>query len=116
MPRGRGWPAACKAFWKNRLAATASRSAENQKSIVAPVESPARYRYRQLPPWRMYVSSTLQEPLVGFNSRRHLLFSSGAALHPVTSKNSNVRRARPQNEGVRFASPLGSGWSAIEHH
>src|SRR6516164_7730616 len=26
----------------------------------------------------MYVSSTLQEPLVGFNSRRHLLLSSGA--------------------------------------
>jgi len=37
-----------------------------------------RYRYRQLPAWQMYVSSTLQEPLVGFNSRRHLLFSSGA--------------------------------------
>ena len=33
---------------------------------------------RQLPPWLMYVSSTLQEPLVGFNSGRHLLFSSGA--------------------------------------
>src|SRR5213593_3544987 len=26
----------------------------------------------------MYVSSTLQEPLVGFSSRRHLLLSSGA--------------------------------------
>jgi hypothetical protein len=26
----------------------------------------------------MYVSSTLQEPSVGFNSLRHLWFSSGA--------------------------------------
>ena len=26
----------------------------------------------------MYVSSTLQEPLVGFSSRRHFLISSGA--------------------------------------
>jgi hypothetical protein len=32
-------------------------------------------RWRWIPPWQMYVSSTLQEPLVGFNSRRHLLFS-----------------------------------------
>src|SRR5260370_16996983 len=84
MPRGRGRPGGCKAFWKNCLAAAASRSAENQKSIVAPVESTARYKYRQLPPWQMYVSSTLQEPLVGFSSRRHLLFSSGASpLHPA---------------------------------
>src|SRR5579864_2290054 len=84
MTRGRGWPGACKAFWKNCLAAAASRSAENQKSIVAPVESTARYRFRQFPLWQMYVSSTLQEPLVGFSSRRHLLFSSGAvALYPA---------------------------------
>jgi hypothetical protein len=27
--------------------------AENQKSIVVPVESTARYRYRQFPPWQM---------------------------------------------------------------
>jgi hypothetical protein len=54
-----------------------SLSRKTKKSIVAPAESTARYRYRQFPPWQMYVSSTLQEPLVGFNSRRHLLFSSG---------------------------------------
>jgi hypothetical protein len=65
--RGRGRPRDCKAFWKKCLAAGASRSAENQKSTVAPLESTARYRYRQFPPWQIYVSSILQEPLVGFN-------------------------------------------------
>src|SRR6267143_280595 len=29
------------------------------------------------------------------------------SVHRVTSKNSNVRRPTPQNEGVRFTSPLG---------
>src|SRR5207245_2856224 len=49
----------------------------------APVESTARYRYRQFPPWQMYVSLTLQEPLVGFNSRRHLFQFGCVALHPA---------------------------------
>jgi len=40
-------------FLEDRLAATASRSAENQKSMVAPVESTARYRYGQFPPWHI---------------------------------------------------------------
>src|ERR1700682_3752168 len=60
MTRGRGWPGACKAFWKNRLAAAASRSAESQKSIVAPVESTARYRDRQFPPWQSRVGGGAQ--------------------------------------------------------
>ena len=41
---GRGWPGERKAFWKKRLAAAASRWAESRKSIVAPVESTARYK------------------------------------------------------------------------
>jgi hypothetical protein len=52
------------------------------ESIVAPVESTARYRYRQIPPWQMYVSSTLQEPLVGFNFPPASLVHLGCvALH-----------------------------------
>src|SRR5262249_58439049 len=39
----------CKAFWKKRFAAAASRFAESEKSIVAPVESTARYRYCHAP-------------------------------------------------------------------
>jgi hypothetical protein len=84
MTRGRGWPGACKAFWKNCLAAPASRFAENQKSIVAPVESTARYKYRQLPPWQIYVSSTLQEPFGRFQfAPTSLVQFRGIALHPA---------------------------------
>ena len=137
MTLGRGCPGACKAFWKNCLAAVASRSAESQKSTVAPVESTARYRYRQFPPWRMYVSSTLQEPLVGFSSRRHLLFSSGGvALHPapnggVVSRETSfdeqfldvpIRKREPQiptdraNNDLGFEVPrLEQRWPRFDH-
>jgi hypothetical protein len=38
---GRGWLGELNAFWKKRLAATASRVALRRKSMVAPVESTA---------------------------------------------------------------------------
>src|SRR5688572_3411931 len=41
---GRGWAGERKAFKKNRFAAAASRFADSRKSIVAPVESTARYK------------------------------------------------------------------------
>src|SRR5438552_3014264 len=44
----RGWPGARNALWKKRFAAAASRRAESRKSIVAPVESTARYKYTHL--------------------------------------------------------------------
>ena len=56
-----------KAFVRKRSAATASRLAERRKSIVAPVESTARYKYTHLPLTRTYVSSTRQESLVGLS-------------------------------------------------
>ena len=47
-----------KALVRKRSAAAASRLAERRKSIVAPVESTARYKYTHLPFTRTYVSST----------------------------------------------------------
>jgi hypothetical protein len=49
---GRRWPGECNAFCRKRLAATASRFALRRKSIVAPVESTARYKYVHLPATR----------------------------------------------------------------
>ena len=54
----RGRPGDRKAFCKNRFAASASRLADSRKSIVAPVESTARYKYVHLPATRRYISST----------------------------------------------------------
>ena len=46
----------------------------------------------RFPPRQMYVSSTLPEPLGGFNSRRYLLFGSGALL---PAPNGGVVRREP---------------------
>jgi hypothetical protein len=56
----------------------ASRLAERRKSIVAPVESTARYKYTYLPLTRTYVSSTRHESFVGLRCRRKRRSSSGA--------------------------------------
>src|SRR6202049_5301697 len=53
MTRGCGWFAPPKALARKRLAATVSRLAERRKSMVAPVESTARYKYTHLPLTRM---------------------------------------------------------------
>ena len=45
-------------------------SRERRKSIVAPVESTARYKYTHLPFTRTYVSSTRHESFVGLRCRR----------------------------------------------
>jgi hypothetical protein len=47
-----------KALLKKRLAAAASRLAVSRKSMVCPLESTARYRYRSRPFTFIYVSST----------------------------------------------------------
>ena len=44
MTRGCGWEGLLSALRNSRLAASASRNTESRKSIVAPVESMARYR------------------------------------------------------------------------
>src|SRR5271154_7103383 len=62
MTRGAGWFSPPKALVRKRSAAAASRLAERRKSIVAPVESTARYKYTHLPLTRTYVSSTRLEP------------------------------------------------------
>ena len=49
ITRGRGWPGERKAFWKKRFAVAASRWAESKKSIVAPLESMARYKCTTCP-------------------------------------------------------------------
>src|SRR5580698_6706481 len=49
MTRGAGWFSPPKALVRKRSAAAASRLAERRKSIVAPVESTARYKYTHLP-------------------------------------------------------------------
>src|SRR5271170_7539531 len=66
----------------------ASRLAERRKSIVAPLESTARYKYTHLPFTRTYVSSTRHESFVGLRCRHKRRSSSGAYrwthLPPVT--------------------------------
>src|SRR5260370_31542414 len=54
-----------KALARKRSAAAASRLSERRKSIVAPLESRARYKYTHLPLTRMKVSSARQLSLVG---------------------------------------------------
>src|SRR5271165_3917239 len=49
MTLGAGWFSPPKAFARKRSAAAASRLADRRKSIVAPVESTARYKYTHLP-------------------------------------------------------------------
>jgi len=51
--RGAGWLSRPKALARKRSAAAASRLADRRKSIVAPVESTARYKYTHLPLTRM---------------------------------------------------------------
>ena len=53
MTRGRGLAGSSDVLRKNRLAAAASRLAVRRKSMVCPVESTARYRYRSCPLIRM---------------------------------------------------------------
>jgi hypothetical protein len=48
-PRRGGWFSPPKALVRNRSAAAASHFADRRKSIVAPVESTARYKYTHLP-------------------------------------------------------------------
>src|SRR5580692_6391149 len=78
MTRGAGWFSPPKALVRKRLAAAASRLAERRKSIVAPLESTARYKYTHLPFTRTYVSSTRHESFVGLRCRRKRRSSSGA--------------------------------------
>jgi hypothetical protein len=75
---GRGWPGERNAFWKKRFAAAASRLALRRKSIVAPVESTARYKYVHFPATRTYVSSQRHDAFVFRSSGRQRRFSSGA--------------------------------------
>src|SRR5580700_8150046 len=78
MTRGAGWFSPPKALVRKRSAAAASRLAERRKSIVAPVESTARYKYTHLPFTRTYVSSTLQESFVVLSRLRRRRSNSGA--------------------------------------
>src|SRR5208283_3293575 len=77
MTRGCGWFPPPKALARKRLAATVSRLAERRKSMVAPVESTARYKYTHLPFTRTYVSSTRPESLVGLSLERKRRSISG---------------------------------------
>src|ERR1700730_10701096 len=61
----RRWFSPPKALARKRSAAAASRLDDRRKSIVAPLESTARYKYTHLPLTRMQVSSTRQLSLVG---------------------------------------------------
>src|SRR5277367_2084525 len=78
MTRGAGWFSPPKALARKRSAAAASRLAERRKSIVAPVESTARYKYTHLPFTRTYVSSTRQESFVVLSRLRRRRSNSGA--------------------------------------
>jgi hypothetical protein len=53
MTRRAGWFSPPKALARKRSAAAASRLADRRKSIMAPVESTARYKYAHLPLTRM---------------------------------------------------------------
>src|SRR6202035_2611979 len=88
MTRGAGWFSPPKALVRKRSAAAASRLAERRKSIVAPVESTARYKYTHLPFTRTYVSSTRQESFVALTRLRRRRSNSGAYrwTHGVTAK------------------------------
>ena len=65
-------------FGQKRSTAAASRLAESKKSIVAPWESTARYKYTHLPFTRTYVSSTRQESVVVLSRLRRRRSNSGA--------------------------------------
>ena len=78
MTRGAGWFFPPKALARKRSAAAASRLAERRKSIVAPVEFTARYKYTDLPFTRTYVSSTRQESIVALSRLRRRRSNSGA--------------------------------------
>src|SRR4029077_6285858 len=65
-------------FAQKALGGTVSRLAERRKSMVAPVESTARYKYTHLPLTRMYVSSTRQLSLVELSLERSRRLTSGA--------------------------------------
>ena len=68
----RGMVLPAQGFGRKASAAAESRLAERRKSIVAPVESTARYKYTHLPFTRTYVSSTRQESFVGLSRLRSL--------------------------------------------
>src|SRR6185437_7092719 len=84
MTRGSALPDASIAFTRKRLAAAVSRLAINRKSIVWPVESRARYRYRSSPLILIYVSSIRYDLLVGRRCGRHRFFELGRIrLYPA---------------------------------
>src|SRR5580692_5022424 len=70
----RGMVLPAQGFGQKALAAAASRLAERRNSIVAPVESTARYKYTHLPLARTYVSSTRQESFVALSRLRRRRF------------------------------------------
>jgi hypothetical protein len=63
--------------------APASRLAERRKSIVAPVESTARYKYTHLPLTRTHVSSTRQESFVALTFAQAPIQLRGVPLNPA---------------------------------
>jgi hypothetical protein len=66
---------------KKAWAATRSRCSLSITSTKAPVRSIARYRYRQPPRTRMYVSSTYQlRPTLPFRRRRRFSANAGVSL------------------------------------
>ena len=69
MTRGVGWFSPPKALARKRSAAAASRLAERRKSIVAPVESTARYKYTH----SVGVSKTMAELEVDLSIFQDLL-------------------------------------------
>src|SRR5687768_10921479 len=71
-------PEAAIALRRKRFAAAASRFAVSRNSIVWPVESTARYRYRSFPFTFRYVSSILYDLFTGLRCGRQRLLISGA--------------------------------------
>src|SRR4029077_6662824 len=98
MTRGEGWFSPPKALVRKRSAAAASRLAERRKSIVAPVESTARYKYTHLPFTRTYVSSTRHESFVGLRGTRKRRYIHGqyrwTHLQKVTLSTESPRAAK----------------------
>ena len=84
----------------NRELLTTLLGCENHSTAEARDGAEGLERARTLKP-DLIITDILMPTMDGYEFIRRL------REDPVTSKNSNVRRPTPQNEGVRFTSPLG---------
>ena len=83
MTRGAGWFAPLSVLARKRSAAAASRLADRRKSIVAPVESTARYRPLALNPDVGLVHTEKQNTRCGFQRQKGFRSQPGTIVNAI---------------------------------